>query len=61
MSDDYRKGYADGYAKAEAELIELKVLYSKHLSGLKQMHADLTRMTRLIWNSEQADVKVSLQ
>jgi len=60
--NDYQRGFADGYAKAEAEFLELKLLYEKHTARLVEMHAELTRMTRLIWDSEQQpDVKRPLQ
>jgi hypothetical protein len=60
--DDYKRGYADGYAKAEAEFIELKALYAKHLASLQDMHVELRRVSRLIWDHhEQDDVKQRLQ
>jgi hypothetical protein len=60
MSDDYRKGFADGYAKANAEFADLKVLYEKHLARLLEMQSELARLSRLYWDhSEQDDVKAT--
>ena len=62
MSSEYERGFADGYAKANAEFVELKVLYEKQVARLLEMQSELTRITRLYWDhSEQDDVKARLQ